>query len=126
MTKVDFDALNKYMIKPLGVYGSKFEIAHLLQSLKAINDDMRVIFFPFSVLLDDRTLSANLLLAPTDHDGSQPTLSSGLYALSAGKVDDDQDLERHYIIYWPEDSTWNDTATPSVCRNRVTFMRWVF
>lgn len=30
-----------------------------------------------------------------------------------------------YIIYWPEDSTWEDKAISSVCRNRVTFMRLV-
>jgi hypothetical protein len=31
--------------------------------------------------------------------------------------------ERHYVIYWPEDSTWDDSAASSVSRNRVTFMR---
>lgn len=121
MTKVDFNALDQYTIKPLGIYGSKFEIVRLLRSLNSVNEDMRVIFFSFSILLDDRTLSAELLLAPTDRGDSRPTLSSGLYALAAGGRD-----ERHYIIYWPEDSTWDDTATSSVSRNRVTFMRWVF
>ena len=109
------------MIKPLGVYGSKVEIVRLLQSLNAVNHDMRVIFFSFFILLDDRTLSAELLLAPTDSGDSQPTLSSGLYALAAGNAD-----ERHYVIYWPEDSTWDDTATSSVSWNRISFMRWVF
>ena len=41
----------------------------------------------------------------------------------AGQVDPTQ--ERHFVIYWPEDSTWDDSAASSVCRNRVTFMRWV-
>jgi hypothetical protein len=31
--------------------------------------------------------------------------------------------ECHYVIYWPEDSTWDDSATSSVSRNRVTFIR---
>jgi hypothetical protein len=31
--------------------------------------------------------------------------------------------ERHYVIFWPEDSTWDDSAASSVSRNRVTLMR---
>ncbi len=49
------------------------------------------------------------------------TLSSGLYIVKANATDLSD--ERHYVIYWPEDSTWNDSATSSVRRNRVTFMR---
>jgi hypothetical protein len=71
-----------------------------------------------------RPLSARLLIALTELGSSRPSLSSGLYVLAAGQVDPNQ--ERHYVIYWPEDSTWNDSAASSVCRNRVTFMRWVF
>jgi hypothetical protein len=74
-------------------------------------------------VLDDQTLSARLLLAPTELGDSRPALSSGLYVLAAGQVDPIQ--ECHYVIYWPEDSTWNDSATASVCRNRIMFMRWV-
>ena len=74
-------------------------------------------------MVDDQTLSARLLLAPTEIGDSRPALSSGLYVLAAGQVDPTE--ERHYVIYWPEDSTWNDSAASSVCRNRVTFMRWV-
>lgn len=78
-------------------------------------------------MLDDQILtgSARLLLAPNQHGSSRPALSSGLYVLAAGQVLDPY-LERHYLIYWPEDSTWNDTAAASVSRNRVTFMRWVY
>ncbi len=74
-------------------------------------------------MLDDQILSARLLLVPTEPGSSKPTLSSGLYILAAGQVDSSQ--ERHYVIYWPEDTTWNDSAAGSVSRNRVTFMRWV-
>jgi hypothetical protein len=28
-----------------------------------------------------------------------------------------------YVIYWPQNTTWNDDAESSVRRNRVTFMR---
>lgn len=121
VTKVDFKALNSFMIKPLGVYGSKVEIVRLLRSFDAVNEHMCVIFVYYFVVLDDQALSAHLLLAPTEPGSSQPTLSSGLYALVVGKVDRNE--QRHYIIYWPEDSTWNDSTTSPVCQNRVTFMR---
>jgi hypothetical protein len=40
ITKVDFKALDRFFIKPLGVYGSKSEIARLLRSIAVIDDDM--------------------------------------------------------------------------------------
>ena len=109
------------MIKPLGVYGSKVEIIRLLRSLNAVNEDMCVNYPLFQVVLNDQTIRARLLLTPTELGSSRPSLSSGLYVLAAGQVDPTQ--ERHYVIYWPEDSTWNDSSPASVCRNRVTFMR---
>ena len=80
-------------------------------------------YFFYNCQVIDQTFSARLLLAPTESGGSRPALLSGLYILVAGQVDPTQ--ERHYVIYWPEDSTWDDSAASSVCRNRVTFMRWV-
>ncbi len=44
VTKVDFKALDKFMIKPLGIYGSKAEIVRLLRSLNAVNEVMYVYF----------------------------------------------------------------------------------
>ena len=32
--------------------------------------------------------------------------------------------EQAYVLYWPEDTTWNDQAFSTVQRNRVTFMRY--
>jgi hypothetical protein len=61
------------------------------------------------------------LLAPSDVGSSRPTLSSGLYIIKANAMDLID--EPHYVIYWPEDSTWCDWATSSVRRNRITFMR---
>lgn len=122
VTKVDFKALDEFIIRPIGVYGSKIEIVRLLRSLNAVNDDMCVILVFFLLIsLDNRTCRSRLLLLPTELGGSRPTLSSGLYALAAQRVDPAQ--EHHYIIYWPEDTTWDDSAASSVCRNRVTFMR---
>ncbi|KAH9056526.1 hypothetical protein EDB87DRAFT_1636600 [Lactarius vividus] len=106
ITKVDFKALDRLTIKPLGVYGSKGEIVRMLRSIGAVDDNI-----------------AHLLLQPTEIGGNKPALSSGLYAVttsSAVSVD-----ERHYIVYWPEDSTWDDSAASSVRRNRVTFMRYL-
>ena len=30
-----------------------------------------------------------------------------------------------YVIYWPEDTTWDDSAIGSVRKNRVTFIRYL-
>ena len=77
--------------------------------------DLMVLISPFR---------ASSLLGPTASDvgDSKPCLASGLYIVKANATMDDSD-ERHYVIYWPEDSTWSDSATSSVRRNRVTFMR---
>ena len=121
VTKIDLKTLDQFMIKPVGVYGSKTEIVRFLRSLNVVNKDTWVIFaFSFEIPLDNQTPSARLLLAPTEY-GLRPTLSSGLYVVAAGQVDPTQ--EHHYVIYWPEESTWDDSATSSVFRNRVIFMR---
>ncbi|KAI0253468.1 hypothetical protein BJV78DRAFT_1153084 [Lactifluus subvellereus] len=106
ITKVDFKTLDQLMIKPLGIYGSKDEIVRLLQSIGAVEED-----------------AARFLQAPSDSDGSRSTLSSGLYIVRANTTNLAD--ERHYVIYWPEETTWNDSATSSVLRNRVTFMRCI-
>ena len=64
------------------------------------------------------------LLAPqngyTARD-TEPTLRSGLYVVrsfvSAAE-------EQAYVLYWPEDTTWDDQAVSTIQRNRVTFMRY--
>ena len=30
-----------------------------------------------------------------------------------------------FVIYWPEDTTWDDSAIGSVRKNRVTFIRYL-
>ncbi|KAI9437151.1 hypothetical protein H4582DRAFT_2058133 [Lactarius indigo] len=115
ITKVDFKILDRLSIKPLGIYGCKDEIVRLLQSIGAVDKK-------FLVFLDS-PLRARLLLAPSDVGGSRRTLSSGLYIVTASAVGPAD--ERHYVIYWPEDSTWDDSASSSVRRNRVTFMRYL-
>ena len=68
--------------------------------------------------------SAGKLLTPQDGftaRGPEPILRSGLYVVrsfvSAAE-------EQAFVLYWPEDTTWNDQAVSSVQRNRVTFMRY--
>jgi len=42
LTKVDFKALDKFQVKPIGIYGSKEEIARFLVSIAVIDDTMYV------------------------------------------------------------------------------------
>lgn len=66
--------------------------------------------------------SAELLRSPQD-DSNGPKLRSGIYALrSLCSGSSDEEL---YIVYWPEDTTWDDSTVSSVRRNRITFMRSV-
>ncbi|KAI0253465.1 hypothetical protein BJV78DRAFT_1153081 [Lactifluus subvellereus] len=67
--------------------------------------------------------AARFLQVPSDVNDSRSTLSSGLYIVRANTTNLAD--ERHYVIYWPEETTWNDSATSSVLRNRVTFMRYL-
>ncbi|KAF8260139.1 hypothetical protein EI94DRAFT_1897819 [Lactarius quietus] len=119
ITKVDFKTLDQLAIKPLGIYGCKDEIVRLMQSLRVVDEKLCVICLNVSSVLLI-SLRARLLLAPSDVGRA---LSSGLYILRAGATEATD--ERHYVIYWPEDSTWDDSAASSVGRNRVTFMRYL-
>jgi hypothetical protein len=60
-----------------------------------------------------------LLIHPKN--AQQPTLSPGLYFLNLFHLH--QDLA--YIIFWPEDTTWDDGAFGPVSSNRTTFIRYV-
>jgi hypothetical protein len=52
--------------------------------------------------------------------GADPILRQGLYAVRSFISPAE---EQTYVLYWPEDTTWNDQAVSTVQRNRVTFMR---
>ncbi|KAF8548831.1 hypothetical protein OG21DRAFT_1489037, partial [Imleria badia] len=107
MTKVNFKALDNYVIKPVGVYGSKVEIVRLLLELAAI----------------DETIATQLLVDSDTNVRTQPTLRSGLYIVTTPERTGD--THQIFVVYWPEQTTWDDSAAPSVCRNRVTFMRYL-
>ncbi|KAH9912631.1 uncharacterized protein BXZ73DRAFT_56103, partial [Epithele typhae] len=105
INKIDLTALDDLELRLVGLYGSKPALVDFLQK---------------KTLIDD-VVSGGLMLKSTDGaaDGEQLTLRSGIYLLRS----DGEDLL--YVIYWPEDTTWNDNATHSVGKNRVTFMRQV-
>ncbi|OJA14302.1 hypothetical protein AZE42_01565 [Rhizopogon vesiculosus] len=107
MTKVNFSALDHFLVKPIGVYGSKEEIVRLLLSLGVIEDHVAV----------------QLVANNSGSSVSKPSLRSGLYIVRTnGKATFDEQL---FLVYWPEDSTWDDSAPSSMKRNRVTFMRYL-
>ncbi|KAG8924162.1 hypothetical protein FRC02_010614 [Tulasnella sp. 418] len=113
LTKIDFAMLDNIAIQPVGIYGDK---------------DALVRFMSEVIGLDDQ--SAAYLLAPTDtnHALNYPTLSSGLYFLLPDVHPDTMETDqahRAFVIYWPEDTTWDDNAIGAVRRNRTTFMRYL-
>ncbi|KAG8930696.1 hypothetical protein FRC01_002390, partial [Tulasnella sp. 417] len=111
VTKIDFARLDREAsLQVVGVYGSKSEIVRFLHSLGSIDDEVA------ALLLVEDDVSINM----------RPSLRSGIYVISSTTPDDSlaETLVR-YAIYWPEETTWNDDATGSVRKNRVTFMRYL-
>ncbi|KIJ06969.1 hypothetical protein PAXINDRAFT_103161 [Paxillus involutus ATCC 200175] len=106
LTKVNFKSLDQYIVKPIGIYGSKEEIIKFLYSIDRIDDN----------------LAQELLESTSNPTSLKPSLRSGLYVLRHLRRPGDEEL---FVIYWPEDTTWDDSAPSNVCRNRVTFMRYL-
>ncbi|KAG8984733.1 hypothetical protein FRB93_006355 [Tulasnella sp. JGI-2019a] len=112
ITKINFAALDRVQIKATGLYGSKSEIVRLLREADAVDDETADL----------------LLLSDDDRRAAQLSLRSGIYLFlpSAGMLGLDCGFTPTvHIIYWPEDTTWDDTASGGVKRNRVTFMRYL-
>ncbi|KAF8548217.1 hypothetical protein OG21DRAFT_1449416 [Imleria badia] len=107
MTKVNFKALDNYVIKPVGVYGSKEEIVRFLLELAAI----------------DGSIAKQLLADSDTHVRTQPVLRSGLYIITTPERT--EGTHQMFVVYWPEQTTWDDSASSSVRRNRITFMRYL-
>ncbi|KAF8216790.1 hypothetical protein K438DRAFT_1797846 [Mycena galopus ATCC 62051] len=105
LTRVDFKTLDQLLIKPAGLYGSKTEIVAFLSALGTIDE-----------------LTAHALCLSKD-DATGPSLRSGLYLLRTFGLESGK--EQIFVIYWPEDTTWNDNANSSISRNRETFMRYL-
>ncbi|KAI9455147.1 hypothetical protein BJY52DRAFT_1188514 [Lactarius psammicola] len=105
ITKVNFKILDNVVLKPFGIYGSKEEIVRFLLEIKAVDDS-----------------TAQKLLVPRNGQAAEPVLRSGLYIVRSFLSTSE---EQAYVVYWPEDTTWDDRAASPVQRNRVTFMRYL-
>ncbi|KAH8977860.1 hypothetical protein EDB86DRAFT_3157188 [Lactarius hatsudake] len=108
VTEVDFKLLDNVVLKPFGIYGSKEEIVRFLREIKAV-DDCTVHKF----LLPRNGLAGG---------NSEPVLRSGLYIVRSFLSTSE---EQAYVVYWPEDTTWDDHAASHIQRNRITFMRYL-
>ncbi|KAK7684549.1 hypothetical protein QCA50_012496 [Cerrena zonata] len=100
MTKVDFTALDRLTVKPMGIYGSRSEIVRYLYDVGVVDD-------------------GTVAILRSSEDGDRNSLRTGIYILRPSHCSISS------VIFWPEDTTWNDEAAPSVQRNRVTFMRYL-
>ena len=123
LTRIDFRALDRASVKPVGVYGSKEKIVDLLLEVGVIEPDLFVVPVTSNTVLSPhlRPRSANALLASRNNSVT-PHLRSGIYFVQPPSLS--RDDPRVFVIYWPEDTTWDDDAVSSVKRNRVTFMRY--
>ncbi|KAI9443992.1 hypothetical protein H4582DRAFT_2095349 [Lactarius indigo] len=108
ITKINFKILDDLLLKPIGVYGSREEIVRFLREMGAIDVEMAS-----ELLVSQRAYWAR---------GAEPILRSGLYIIRTFTSTVE---EQTYVLYWPEDTTWDDNAVSTVQRNRVTFMRYL-
>ncbi|KAH9171591.1 hypothetical protein EDB89DRAFT_1852099 [Lactarius sanguifluus] len=108
ITEVDFKLLDNVVLKPFGIYGSKEEIVRFLSEIKAVDDSTVEKF-----LLPRNGLAAR---------SSEPVIRSGLYIVRSLLSTSE---EQAYVVYWPEDTTWDDRAASHIQRNRITFMRYL-
>jgi hypothetical protein len=110
-------------IRPIGVYGSKTEIVKFFETTAVADSVMYVISVARHIHGLILYCSADLLRNSSTEPNPipSPSLRSGLYLL---KAHDNKLLDPVvYAVYWPEDTTWDDTAVSAIHRNRVTFMR---
>ncbi|KAG8915779.1 hypothetical protein FRC00_014366 [Tulasnella sp. 408] len=112
ISKINFAALDGASINPVGLYGSKSALTQTLMTLDVVDESL-----------------GEQLRQPINRSGQlSPYLRSGIYLflppISASDVQASSSAVI-YVIYWPEDETWNDDAPPNVQKNRVTFMRYL-
>jgi hypothetical protein len=93
-----------------------------LLEIKAV-DDNTYVFALFSLgglMLRDSAQELLVLHDGQESGSSEPIIRSGLYIVRSFVSTSE---EQAYVVYWPEETTWDDRAASSVQRNRVTFMR---
>ncbi|CUA74083.1 GTPase activating protein BUD2 [Rhizoctonia solani] len=103
VSKIDLKGLDQLSIKPVGVYGIRSEIIRFLQQAQCLNEN-----------------SVTLLSQPNSLDESF-ALGSGLYLVLDPRHQNQGTSKAAYIVYWPEDTTWDDQAVPVIRRNRPDF-----
>ncbi|KAH8977868.1 hypothetical protein EDB86DRAFT_3091364 [Lactarius hatsudake] len=108
ITKINFKTLDDFLLKPIGVYGSREEIVRFLREMDAVDVETAP-----ELLVPQRVYRAR---------GAEHILRSGLYIIRTFTSTAE---ERTYVLYWPEDTTWDDDAVSTVQCNRVTFMRYL-
>ncbi|KAG8915782.1 hypothetical protein FRC00_014369 [Tulasnella sp. 408] len=125
ISKINFSTLDSVPIKPVGIYGSKSAIVQFLVDAGVIEEPISGrLRSDLSVL----AFSAETLRKPVSQNGQLfPYLRSGIYLLINSPPSHSQSSSSTviHVIYWPEDDTWNDNASASVQKNRVTFMRYL-
>ncbi|QRV98719.1 cytochrome P450 family protein [Ceratobasidium sp. AG-Ba] len=106
------ELLGLLSIKAVGLYGLRTEIVKHLKQAQFLDDSA-------AALLYNQCSSANQHIS---------RLPSGLYLiLQPDHIKPESSWCRlAYIVYWPEESTWDDQAASSSVRlNRATFMRYL-
>ena len=123
LTRIDFRALDSASIKPVGVYGSRGRIVDLFLEVGSIEPHLFVVPAASNTVSACclQPHSANAILSSRDNSVA-PHLRSGIYFVQPPSSSHDD--PRVFVVYWPEETTWNDDAVSSVKRNRVTFMRY--
>ncbi|KAF9230093.1 hypothetical protein BU15DRAFT_69493, partial [Melanogaster broomeanus] len=96
-------ALDQYILKPTGIYGGKEEIVRFLSSISVVDD----------------ALAAKLLFQGNGSP-ARATLRSGLYIVRSSSSSRSE--EQVFVIYWPEETTWDDTAASSVDRYECRYL----
>ncbi|KAF8748055.1 hypothetical protein RHS01_11079 [Rhizoctonia solani] len=99
VSKINFKALDRLSIKPTGVYGNRSEIINFLSRVQYLDEN-----------------SISLLSKVGGSDDSTSTLRSGLYLVLDPNHKFIGSSKSAYIIYWPEDTTWEDQAASSSVR----------
>ncbi|CAE6448596.1 unnamed protein product, partial [Rhizoctonia solani] len=113
VSKINFKALDRLSIKPTGIYGNRSETVNFLSDVQYLDESSFLI-------------SISFLSKVGGPDDSAPGLRSGLYLVLDPNHKSIGSSKSAYIVYWPEDTTWDDqAASSSVRRNRVTFMRYL-
>ena len=118
--KVDFQQLDTLNIKPIGIYGSLGKLVELLATIGCIDNTMYVSRITYLYCQRLMVYCRSRTILNLSVKGGPSTFRTGLYIVDARNVEHDL----FYVIYWPEKTTWEKNVSPSVSRNRATFLRF--